>query len=79
MEESKRTKPDTAAATEARHEEATSGDTLSDVRESQRDDSGAAQSGNSGSSDSASTPAPDGTPETSGDGTADGRDTGGPM
>ena len=82
MEEAKQTKPttgeDTDTQTAARHEDATSSDTLSDMQETQSD-SGSSQSGSSGSSNSTSTPAPDGMPGNSGDGTADGKDSGGPM
>jgi hypothetical protein len=81
MEETKETKPDadTDAQTAARHEDATSSDTLSDVQETQSDP-GSSQPGDSGSSSATSTPAPDGTPAPSGGGgAADGRDTGGPM
>ena len=79
MEEAKKTKPDAGAETAARHDEATSSDTLSDVQQTQTD-SATMQSGTSDASDSSSAPSPDGTPDTTrGGGTADGRDTGGPM
>lgn len=83
MEEAKQTKPDAAsqdasAQTAARHDEATSSDTLSDLRQTETD-SAAAQGETSGASDSESAPAPDGTPDTTRGGTADGRDSGGPM
>jgi hypothetical protein len=85
MDEPKRTNsPATADAAgagthnAARHEEATSSDTLSDLQQTQTD-STAAQSGASAASDSSSAPSPDGTPDTTSGVTADGRDSGGPM
>jgi hypothetical protein len=83
MEEAKETKPDTrdadtATQTAARHDDATSGDTLSDLQQTQTD-SATTQSETSGASDSSSAPSPDGTPDTTRGGTADGRDSGGPM
>ena len=67
------------ADTDARHEEATSSDTLSDLQHNQAD-SAASQSGTTNSSDSSSAPSPDGMPDSSaGGGTADGKDSGGPM
>jgi hypothetical protein len=87
MDEAKQTKPanadaDTGAQTAARHDEATSGDTLSDLQQAQTDPA-ASQGRTSGSgdstSDSSSAPSPDGMPDNTGGGTADGRDSGGPM
>jgi hypothetical protein len=83
MEEAKQTKPgaesdDTSAQTDARQEEATSSDTLSDLQQTQSD-SAASPGETSGASDSKSAPAPDGTPDTARGSTADGKDSGGPM
>jgi hypothetical protein len=69
---------DTGAQTAARHEEATSGDTLNDLQQTQTD-SGVAGSETSESSGSSSAPSPDGMPDNTSGGTADGRDSGGPM
>ena len=78
MDEGKQTKPgdDTSTQTDARHDEATSSETLSDMKQTQP---ASASSETSGVSDSNSAPAPDGTPDTTRGGTADGRDSGGPM
>jgi len=83
MEEAKERKPittdaDTGAQTAARHDEATSSDTLSDLQQTQTD-SATTQSETSEASDSSSAPSPDGTPDTNRGSTADGRDSGGPM
>lgn len=84
MDESKQTNPpadaaDTGTQTAARHEEATSAATLSDLQQTQTD-SAASPGGTSESSDSSSAPSPDGTPDTTDSGgTADGKDSGGPM
>jgi hypothetical protein len=84
MDETKQTNPppadtaDTAAHNDARHEEATSSDTLSELQRTQTDPA-ASQGGTSASSDSSSAPSPDGMPDTTSGGTADGRDSGGPM
>ncbi|HZH91248.1 MAG TPA: hypothetical protein VEX70_11595 [Pyrinomonadaceae bacterium] len=69
---------DTGAQNTARHAEATSSDTLSELQDTQTD-SAASQSGASESSDSSSAPSPDGMPDNTGGGTADGKDSGGPM
>jgi hypothetical protein len=80
MDEGKPTKPgdDTSAQNAARHDEATSSETLSDIKQTQTQPA-TAQDETSGASDSKSAPAPDGTPDTTRGGTADGRDSGGPM
>jgi hypothetical protein len=86
MDETKSTNPptttadaaDTGAQNAARHEEATSTDTLSELQQTQTD-SASSQSETSDSSDSSSAPSPDGTPDNTRGGTADGRDSGGPM
>ncbi|HEX8633819.1 MAG TPA: hypothetical protein VF703_06680 [Pyrinomonadaceae bacterium] len=72
MDEAKQTNPpktdaDTGAQTDARHEEATSHETLSDLQETQID-SAASQSATSESSDSSSLPSPDGMPDATGGG-----------
>jgi len=82
MDEGKQSKPgDASAETAARHDEATSSETLGDMKQAQTDSAAAssASSETSGESDSKSAPAPDGTPDTTRGGTADGRDSGGPM
>ena len=83
MEEAKETQPaasdaDTDAQTSARHDEATSSDTLSDLQQAQAD-SVPTQSAISDASDSSTAPSPDGMPDTNNGGTADGKDSGGPM
>ncbi|MCA1555725.1 MAG: hypothetical protein LC747_03445 [Acidobacteria bacterium] len=83
MEKAKETKPGTSdavtgAQTAARHNEATSSDTLSDLQQTQID-SASTQSETSDASDSSSAPSPDGSPDTTRGGTGDGRDSGGPM
>lgn len=83
MDEGKQTKPgdDTSAQIDARHDEATSSETLSDIKQAQTDTTSTSDSASetSGESDSNSAPAPDGTPDTTRGGTADDRDSGGPM
>ena len=79
MQESKdpKTGP-TPRTTGAREREATSGETLGDLEETQKisgPKTGAAGAGG----ESSSVPAPDGAPEPGGRGRADGSDTGGPM
>ena len=79
MDEGKQTKPggDTSAQNAARHDEATSSETLSDMKQTRPAD---AQGETSATSDSNSAPAPDGTPDTTrGGNSGDGRDSGGPM
>ncbi len=69
---------DTGAQTVARQEEATSGETLNDLQQTQTDSS-ASQSETSESSDSTSAPSPDGMPDNTSGENADVRDSGGPM
>ena len=82
MDEGKQSKAgagdDTSAQNAARHDEATSSETLSDMKQTQP---APAQGETSGASrDSNSAPAPDGTPDTArGSNSGDGRDSGGPM
>jgi hypothetical protein len=68
-----------ASGVAARREEATSSDTLSDLRQTQNASPAAQEGGADGSSDSASAPSPDGAPDNASGGTADGKDSGGPM
>ena len=78
MDEGKQTKPgdDTSAQNAARHDEATSSETLGDIKQTQPATS---QGETTEASDSNRAPAPDGTPDNTRGGTADGRDSGGPM
>ena len=69
-----KTKKDASGPLEARKAEATSKETLTDVRRDEKN------SDLKTSGDQASVPSPDGTPEPDrGSGRADGSDTGGPM
>jgi hypothetical protein len=82
MDEGNQTKPgdagsdDTSAQNAARHDEATSSETLSDLKQTQP---ATTQGETSGAPDSNSAPAPDGTPDTTRGDSGDGRDSGGPM
>jgi hypothetical protein len=83
MEKAKETKPGTSdadidAQTAARHQEATSSDTLGDLQQTQIDPA-STHSETSDASNSSSAPSPDGTPDTTRGSTADRRDSGGPM
>jgi Flp pilus assembly protein TadG len=69
---------DTGAQTAARQEEATSGDTLNDLQQTQND-AGASGGETSESSDASSAPSPDGMPDNTSGENADVRDSGGPM
>jgi len=80
MQESKNPKSGPAqGATGAREREATSGETLGDLEETQKI-TGPKTGATGGGGERSSVPAPDGTPEPGrGGGRADGSDTGGPM
>jgi hypothetical protein len=87
MDEGKRTNPaaatppaaddaDTGAQTAARHEEATSSNTLKDLQQA---DSTASPGETASSDSSSSAPSPDGMLGNADGETADGKDSGGPM
>ncbi|MGI9105540.1 MAG: hypothetical protein ACR2G4_04745 [Pyrinomonadaceae bacterium] len=79
MQDTERKNPAaTETQTAARQDEATSGDTLSNLQDSQTD-APAPQSGTTGDASTNATPAPDGTPDTANGYHGDVRDKSGPM